>query len=131
VIDEIVEGNRFPPSPDTLSSIWNFGGATAAIPADASAFGDRSMSHMFSIDSVWRSPDHDAVNINWTREFWQRTRAHSDRGRLYLNFPGLGEEGEDLVKRAFGDNYPRLVTIKRKDDPQNVFRFNENIRPDS
>ncbi len=131
VIDEIVDGNRRPPSPNTVSSIWNFGGATATIPADATAFGDRSMPYMFSIDSVWRSPDDDVANINWTREFWQRMRAHSDRGRLYLNFPGLGEEGEDLVKRTFGENYTRLVATKQKYDPQNIFRFNQNIRPTS
>jgi FAD/FMN-containing dehydrogenase len=129
VIDEIVDGNRHPPSPNTLSSIWNFGGATAAIPADATAFGDRSMPYMFSIDSVWRSPDDDGVNISWTREFWQRMRLHSHHGRLYLNFPGLGEEGEDLVQRTFGENYKELTAVKRKYDPQNLFRFNQNIRP--
>jgi FAD/FMN-containing dehydrogenase len=131
VIDKIVDGNHHPPSPNTLSSIWNFGGATAALPAHATAFGDRSMPYMFSIDSVWRSPDDDAANINWTREFWQRMRAHSHQGRLYLNFPGLGEEGEDLVKCAFGENYSRLVATKQKYDPQNLFRFNQNIRPAS
>jgi len=129
VIEQIVAGNHHPPSPKTLSSIWNFGGATAAVSADATAFGDRSMPYMFSIDSVWRSPEDDAVNINWTREFWQRMRTHSHHGRLYLNFPGFGEEGEDLVKRTFGTNYDRLAATKQKYDPQNLFRFNENIRP--
>ena len=48
---------------------------------------------------------------------------------MYLNFPGLGEEGETLLKRTFGANYPRLARIKKKYDPDNLFRFNQNIVP--
>jgi FAD/FMN-containing dehydrogenase len=129
VIDEIVAGNRNPPSRNTLSSIWNFGGATANVTAEATAFGDRSMPYMFSIDSVWKAPDDDVANITWTRDFWRRMEPYSHKGRLYLNFPGLGEEGEELVRRTFGDNYPRLAALKRKYDPNNLFRFNQNIRP--
>jgi FAD/FMN-containing dehydrogenase len=129
VIDLILEGNASPPSPNTLSSIWNFGGATARVPAADTAFGDRSMPYMFSIDSIWSSPDDDAANITWTRDFWQRLRPHSHEGRIYLNFPGLGEEGEDLLRRTYGDNFARLQAIKRKYDPGNLFRFNQNIQP--
>src|SRR5215210_6341808 len=129
VIEQIVAGNAAPPSPSTLSSIWNFGGATARVGAAETAFGDRSMPYMFSIDSIWQGPDRDAANIGWTRDFWQRMKPHSDRGRIYLNFPGLGEEGDDLVRRSFGSNFERLTQIKRKYDPDNIFRFNQNIPP--
>ena len=130
VIDAIVAGNAAPPSPNTLSSIWNFGGATAAVGADETAFGDRSMPWMLSINSVWASPAGDAANIGWTRDFWQRMRPHSQAGRIYLNFPGMGEEGEDLMRSTFGaKNYARLAAIKAKYDPGNVFRFNQNIVP--
>jgi FAD/FMN-containing dehydrogenase len=128
-IDLILEGNAAPPSPNTLSSIWKFGGATARVGAADSAFGDRSMPYMLSIDSIWEAPEDDDVNIAWTRDFWQRMTPHSDRGRIYLNFPGLGEEGDELVRRSYGANYARLVEIKRKYDPENVFRFNQNIEP--
>ena len=104
-IDMILEGNAAPPSPNTLSSIWNFGGATARVAATDTAFGDRSMPYMLSIDSVWEAPADDAANIAWTRDFWERMKPHSDRGRIYLNFPGLGEEGEELVRRSFGANF--------------------------
>jgi len=116
VIDEIVAGNRNPPSRNTYSSIWNFGGATAAVGAEETAFGDRSMPYMFSIGSVWKAPEDDDVNISWTRAFWRRMQPHSHRGRLYLNFPGFGEEGEELVRRTFGDNYARLAAAKKKYD---------------
>ena len=131
VIDLILEGNAAPPSPNTLSSIWNFGGATARVAADATAFGDRSMPYMFSIDSVWSEPADDDANINWTRDFWGRMKPHSQQGRMYLNFPGLGEEGEKVLEDTFGANYSRLREIKRKYDPENRFRFNQNIRPSS
>ena len=129
VIDMIVQGNAQPPSPNTLSSIWNFGGATADVAADATAFGDRSMPYMFSIDSVWSDAADDDANIDWTRSFWQRMRAHSQHGRMYLNFPGQGEEGEKMLEDTFGANYPRLCEIKRNYDPDNRFRFNQNLKP--
>ncbi len=130
VIDLMVEGNRNPPSPNTLASIWNFGGATAAVPADATAFGDRSMPWMVSFDSIWDTADQDDANIAWTRDFWARFQPYSAGGRIYLNFPGLGEDGEDLTRRSFGDNYARLASLKKRYDPTNMFRFNQNIPPE-
>jgi len=129
VIEEIIEGNATPPSPNTLSSIWNFGGATARVGAADTAFGERSMPYMLSLDSTWEGAEHDAVNIEWTRSFWQRMKPNSDQGRIYLNFAGVGEEGDDLVRRSFGANFDRLTQIKKKYDPDNQFRFNQNIPP--
>ncbi len=129
VIDTILEGFSSTPSPNTLSSIWNFGGATADVAADATAFGDRSMPYMFSMDSVWPDKSDDEKNINWTRDFWNRMKAYSDKGRMYLNFPGQGEEGAKLLEDTFGDNYGKLQSIKKKYDPDNLFRFNQNIEP--
>ena len=87
------------------------------------------MPYMFSIDSVWSEPKDDDANINWTREFWQRMQPHSQNGRMYLNFLGLGEEGEKILEDTFGENYSRLREIKRKYDPDNRFRFNQNLKP--
>ena len=128
-IDRMVEGNLRPPSPTTLSSIWNFGGATAAPEAGATAFGDRSMPWMVSIDSIWDTPDQDDANIAWTRDFWARLEPFAQRDRIYLNFAGLGEDGDVLTRGAFGPNYDRLAAIKRRYDPANLFRFNQNIEP--
>jgi FAD/FMN-containing dehydrogenase len=129
LIDRILEANAEPSSPSTLSSIWNFGGAVAAVPADGSAFGDRSMPWMFSIDAIWSAPADDEANIAWARKLWDELRPHSHLGRMYLNFPGHGEDGEALVRSTFGANYGRLRAIKQKYDPANMFRFNQNIPP--
>ena len=57
-------------------------------------------------------------------------KQHSQKGRIYLNFPGHGEDQRTLVRQAFGDNYKKLAAIKAKYDPQNMFRFNQNIPPE-
>ena len=63
------------------------------------------MPYMLSIDSVWSEAADDQTNIAWTRDFWKRMQPHSHHGRMYLNFPGLGEEGERLLRDSFGANY--------------------------
>jgi FAD/FMN-containing dehydrogenase len=50
-------------------------------------------------------------------------------GRVYLNFPGFGEEGENLVRAAYGANYERLAALKAQYDPANLFRLHQNIKP--
>ncbi len=128
VIDDIVTSLAKRPSEMTFCSVWKFGGAVQRVTSDATAFGDRSMPYMLSIDSIWSKPQDDAANIAWTREFWSHMQRHSN-GRLYLNFPGHGE-GENLVRDAFGrDAYERLATVKKKYDPANLFRMNQNILP--
>jgi hypothetical protein len=71
-------------------------------------------------------PDPPAC-IAWTRDFWEAVRPYST-GRVYVNF--LGEEGQDRVRGAYGEaKYERLQVLKRKYDPTNFFRLNQNIRP--
>ena len=128
IIDQIMAGLAERPSEMTFASIWTFGGAVGRAPADATAFGDRSMPYMLSIDAIWSKPEEDTANIDWTRRFWSAMRRYSD-GRLYLNFPGHGED-RDLVRSAFGPKaYARLTAIKAKYDPTNFFRMNQNIVP--
>lgn len=128
VIQEITSRMAKRPSEMTFASIWKFGGAVQRVPADATAFGDRSMPFMLSLDAIWSSPKDDSANIEWVRSFWSDMQRHST-GRMYLNFPGLGE-GSSLVRDAFGSElYARLAGIKRTYDPQNLFRMNPNILP--
>ena len=129
-IDEAIENAAASPSDKSISSLWNFGGATAAVPADATAFGDRSFGWMYSLDSVWRDAADDERFIGWTRSAWNRARKHSHEGRLYLNFAGQDADSDELTRSAFGKHYGRLARIKRRSDPGNTFRFNQHIQPE-
>jgi FAD/FMN-containing dehydrogenase len=127
-IAEITKRLAKRPSEMTYASIWKFGGAVQRVAAEATAFGDRSMPFMLSLDAIWSKPADDNANISWVRDCWQDMQRYST-GRMYLNFPGLGE-GENLVRNAFGaEAYGRLQAIKRKYDPNNIFRMNQNILP--
>jgi len=128
VIADIVPQMAERPSEMTFASIWKFGGQVQRVAADATAFGDRSMPYMLSLDAIWSKAADDDANIGWVRTVWQHMQRHST-GRLYLNFPGHGE-GVDLVPDAFGSEaYGRLQRVKRRYDPNNIFRMNQNIDP--
>ena len=64
--------------------------------------------------------------ISWTKSYWDALHPYS-AGGAYVNF--MMDEGEERVKATYGDNYKRLVEIKNKYDPENLFRVNQNIRP--
>jgi hypothetical protein len=83
---------------------------------------------MVSIDAIWSATNDDETNIGWVRRFWSAMQRHST-GRVYLNFPGLGEDSASLVSSAFGDNHARLREVKRRYDSANLFRMNQNIVP--
>ena len=128
VVSEITTWLAKRPSEMTYSSIWKFSGAMQDVDAKATAFGDRSMPYMVSLDAVWSKPGDDAANIGWVRQAWTAMQRHST-GRMYLNFPGLGE-GDSLVRDAFGaETYARLQQVKRRYDPDNLFRMNQNVIP--
>lgn len=128
VIGEITRRLAQRPSEMTFASIWKFGGAVQRVAADTTAFGDRSMPFMLSLDAIWSKPTDDDANIGWVRDFWCDMQPYST-GRLYLNFPGLGED-DNLVRDAFGaETYPRLQEVKSIYDPDNLFRMNQNILP--
>ncbi len=129
-IDEAIENAAASSSDKSISSLWNFGGATAAVPAEATAFGDRSFGWMYSLDSVWRDAADDEGVIGWTRSAWNRARRHSHEGRLYLNFAGQDADTDEVTRSAFGKHYGRLASIKKHYDPGNMFRFNQNIKPE-
>lgn len=81
-----------------------------------------------NIEANWVEPENDQPNIDWVRGFLDQMKPFSD-GSLYLNFAGLQEEGESMMKGAYGPHYARLSALKAKYDPQNLFRLNHNIQP--
>jgi FAD/FMN-containing dehydrogenase len=127
-IETIITHAETRPSPMNLIDLWAMGGAVGRVGADDSAFGDRSFPFSLVLNSCWRDPADNKANIAWTRALWHDMQRFSP-GSTYLNFPGLGEEGEAIVKQSYGANYERLSAIKQKYDPDNLFRLNQNIKP--
>ena len=114
-------------TPESYSALFHLGGAVGRVDPDDSAFEDRRATHAMTIDAVWREPSASGASIAWVQNFWEAVRPHST-GRVYVNF--LGQEGEDRVRTAYGaEKYERLRALKRKYDPTNFFRMNQNIVP--
>lgn len=128
-IEELVETAQTAPSDQCLIAIWHLGGAMSRVPENATAFGKRNAPYLLSFDSCWTDPSLSELVIEWTRRQADAAEAYA-AGGLYLNFPGVGENTEEQVRAAYGDNYQRLVEIKHARDPHNLFRVNHNIRPD-
>lgn len=127
-IDTMIERAQQRPSHMTSITFWHLGGAINRIDAADTAFGRRSVPYLFTAESSWEDASANERNIAWARASLAAMQPFSDGG-IYLNFPGFGEEKEALLRSAYGDNYDRLVELKTKFDPGNLFRVNLNIQP--
>jgi FAD/FMN-containing dehydrogenase len=117
------------PTPMSLMGLWHLGGGAAGrVGADATAFGRRTAPYLLSFDTTWTDAADSERCVAWTRNAWSAMHRYSDGG-LYLNFAGFGEEKEALVRAGYGANYERLAQLKRRYDPDNLFRMNQNIQP--
>ncbi|MFW6075570.1 MAG: FAD-binding oxidoreductase [Chloroflexota bacterium] len=128
LIDELCSIADKRPSSRSLIALWHQGGATSRVDPEETPLAGRDSPLLVSFDGVWADPADNERNIAWARDAWAAMHDHS-RGGLYLNFAGLGEEKEDLVRSGYGNNYARLAQIKNKYDPTNFFRVNNNIKP--
>src|SRR6185312_8451971 len=114
------------PSPSALLVFQHVGGAIARVPPSASPYANRDALYDCFPLAIWDDPADDGANIRWARELWDAVSPYSTGG-VYAN--NLGDEGEDRVRAAYGENHARLVALKNKYDPTNFFRLNQNIRP--
>jgi FAD/FMN-containing dehydrogenase len=125
-ITTIVELNERTPSPHSTLDLWQLGGASARPGPQDTAFGDRSAPFLLGIECNWEHEADDAACIAWGREAFDRAQPYST-GAQYVNFPGLYEDNDAMVRGAFGANLDRLTTIKKQYDPTNLFRLGHNI----
>ena len=126
-IDALVE--RFPLVPSLSSTVVveGLGGQVALVGEGETAYTHRDAGFDFLISSIWDDPAEDEANIGWTRESFAALEPFM-RGSVYVNY--LGNEGEDRVRAAYGpEKHARLVELKNRYDPGNLFRLNQNIRP--
>jgi FAD/FMN-containing dehydrogenase len=106
--------------------IGAMGGQTNRVPVDATAYANRDSIYTINIHGRWSDAADDEKCTKWARDMFAAMTPHA-LGSVYVNFM-TGEEG-DRVKAAYGPNYERLAEVKRRYDPDNVFRSNQNIMP--
>jgi FAD/FMN-containing dehydrogenase len=102
-------------------------GAPNRVAPDATAYRYRDAKFILNVHARWDSTNDDQKCIGWAREFFKASAPFASAG-AYVNFM-TDDEGE-RVSSVYGPNYQRLAEIKKKYDPDNLFHFNQNIRPD-
>jgi hypothetical protein len=126
-IDTLVSKATQPVSTMTQIIVIPGGGAIGHVADDAMAFGGRKARFNIHYLSMWVDPSESETNIAYTRDLAGSMKPWSS-GRAYLNF--LGDEGQSRIEAAFGSvKWQRLRELKKKWDPQNLFRLNQNIPP--
>jgi FAD/FMN-containing dehydrogenase len=127
VIDISVEHSLRIRSPLTAFPIWQLGGAVARVADEEAAFNGRGAGHTFNITGMTATSDGFDVEREWVRRFWSALAPHHTS--VYVNF--LMDEGQERIREAYGPGkYGRLQALKRKYDPDNFFRLNQNIPPE-
>jgi len=114
-------------SPYTMVVVELFGGAAGRVPTDATAFAQRQAEYNIQIAAQWTAAPEADLHTGWTRETSEAIAPYTSGGYL-LNY--LGDEKPSAIQAAFGDNLQRLKEIKKKYDPNNFFRLNQNIQPE-
>jgi FAD/FMN-containing dehydrogenase len=116
--------------PSTQCEIFfgQVGGQTKRVAADATAYPNRDAKFVMNVHGRWSDAKDDTACIGWARAFFEASAPFA-MGSVYVNF--LTQEEGDRIRAAYGPNYERLVAVKTRYDPHNVFRNNQNIRPDS
>ena len=128
LIDALVRSFKNVKSPLSALLIEQFGGAVRRVADSATAFDQRDAAYNLVIVSRWTSPDDATPNVQWARATSDAAKPFGT-GRVYVNYIGAGE-GPERVRASFSPvKFTRLAAIKRKYDPDNVFRMNQNIPP--
>jgi len=126
VIETLLEFYARAPSPGAMVVIDQYGGAVARVPDDATAFGHRHAAYDVVIIALWSDPSETEPHVEWARGLWTALQPYAEDS-VYVNY--LGDEGEQRIRAAYGEHYARLSALKRRYDPDNVFRNNQNIEP--
>ena len=128
IVDHVAKA----PSPYSAVAIEQFSGAVNRVGINDTAFNHRNARYNLLIVGIWSDPAAKAANVKWVRDLWDAMEPYSSGG-VYVNYLGQeADEGAERVKSAYGpEKYARLVALKEKYDPTNLFRLNQNIKPPS
>jgi len=126
LIDAAIEAVEGLPSPQCEIFLGCIGGATMRPSATAMAYPHRSTLFAMNVHGRWDDPADDERCIAWARQLFRDTEPYA-QGGVYVNF--MTQEESDRLGAAYGPNFDRLVQVKTRYDPRNLFRHNQNIRP--
>jgi FAD/FMN-containing dehydrogenase len=118
-------GAQLPTGHSTMH-LYPMDGAASRVPHDATAFAHRDGGFTGVIVGVDPDPANAGLITRWAQQYWQELHP-SSAGGGYVNF--LMDEGQDQVRASYRGNYDRLVRVKNRYDPDNIFRINQNIQP--
>jgi hypothetical protein len=114
------------PIPDAELGFLHVGGTLNEHAEDDGAVGNRDARFVCGVNGMWEPDEPDADSFGqWIRAAWQRVRPFST-GRTYINFQ-TADEDDARVRATYGANFDRLVAVKQRFDPGNLFRVNRNI----
>jgi hypothetical protein len=125
-IQAIVEYAESAPTPETQVVVEHMHGAASRVPSADTAFGLRRVHYSINIMPAWSDPALSEACIAWAKGFAARMEEFGAFD-TYVNY--LSDEGAAAVRASYGPNYDRLAQIKKQYDPNNIFRFNQNILP--
>jgi FAD/FMN-containing dehydrogenase len=127
-IETLLEHVAEQTSPISYCITFQLGGAVSRVGDDETAFSQRDAAHNVNINAVWTADDEEPErHVEWARRFHAALERFAC-DRVYVNF--LGDEGEERVRSAYGDEkYRRLAALKGEWDPSNFLRHNQNIEP--
>jgi FAD/FMN-containing dehydrogenase len=125
-IDAHLEHGPKVPAVNSTVHIYPINGACHRIAPAATAFAYRDAAFATVIAGMWPDAADNEANIEWVRDYYDATAPLSEEGG-YINF--MADDDQDRIKANYKGNYERLVDVKRKYDPDNVFHLNQNIRP--
>ena len=114
------------PAVNSTVHIYPINGAAHRVAPDATAFAYRNANFATVIAGMWPEASENDANIAWVRRYYDATAPHSEEGG-YINF--MSEDDQGRIRANYQGNYDRLVDVKRRYDPDNLFHLNQNIRP--
>jgi FAD/FMN-containing dehydrogenase len=114
------------PVVNSTMHIYPINGACNRVAPDATAFAYRDAKFATVIAGMWPDPADNEKNIKWVKDYYHAVHPHSEAGG-YVNF--MAADDQDRIRDNYKGNYDRLVTIKGKYDPANLFHMNQNIKP--
>ncbi|HYS68200.1 MAG TPA: FAD-binding oxidoreductase [Paraburkholderia sp.] len=126
LIDALLDAIDTLPSTQCEIFFGQIGAQTSRVPVDATAYSSRDTQYAMNVHGRWDDASDDERCIGWARAFFDAAAPFA-LGSVYVNFMTQEEGGR--VADAYGPNYERLVAVKSRYDPQNLFRHNQNIQP--